>query len=298
MRKLVLISILTIGFLLSANFPLAAQGVLLKKDIYVGPDETQDNVITFGGEIVIEGRVKESVVAFGGRIVVFGEVDSSVVGIGAEITLHPSAVVHGDVVSIGGTLNRDPQAKIDGDTIFFETTDELWTSLKTALGGLFGLTLLPIILLIKIIALFVCLIIALLIALLFPRHVATASLEIRKNFWPVFGVGFLSIIIFAGLVLFSVFLSLIIIGLPLLITLIFIGLVIKMFSRVVIYAFFGEVLTKAFGTKNPALILQVVLGFLLVSLITFIPLLGTLVAFVLNIIGWGTVVKTRFGTRS
>ncbi|HHF42383.1 MAG TPA: hypothetical protein ENL38_01520, partial [Candidatus Aminicenantes bacterium] len=133
MRKLVLISILTIGFLLSANFPLAAQGVLLKKDIYVGPDETQDNVITFGGEIVIEGRVKESVVAFGGRIVVFGEVDSSVVGIGAEITLHPSAVVHGDVVSIGGALNRDPQAKIDGDTIFFETTDELWTSLKTAL---------------------------------------------------------------------------------------------------------------------------------------------------------------------
>ncbi|RLE00834.1 MAG: hypothetical protein DRI99_08195, partial [Candidatus Aminicenantes bacterium] len=162
----------------------------------------------------------------------------------------------------------------------------------------FGLTLLPIILLIKIIALFVWLIIALLIALLFPRHVATASLEIRKNFWPVFGVGFLSIIIFAGLVLFSVFLSLIIIGLPLLITLIFIGLVIKMFSRVVIYAFFGEVLTKAFGTKNPALILQVVLGFLLVSLITFIPWLGTLVAFVLNIIGWGTVVKTRFGTRS
>jgi hypothetical protein len=293
MRKHSLILILMTCFLFGASFPLNAQGVLLKKDIYVGATETQDNVITFGGEIIIE----ESVIAFGGSIVISGEVDNSVIGIGANITLHPSAIVRGDLVSIGGTLNRDPQAKIEGDTIFFETTEELWNSIKTALGGLFGLTLLPIILLIKVISLFVWLIIALLIALLFPRHVVNSSLEIRKNFWSVFGLGLLSIIIFAGLIILAAFLSIIIIGIPLLITLIFIGLAIKMFSRVVIYAFFGEVLTRAFGSKNPALILQVVLGFVFVSIVTFIPILGTLVALAFNIIGWGAVIKTRFGTR-
>lgn len=297
MKKNLEILIIFLCLLLGVNLPLPGQGMLLKRDIYVKKNETQDNVITFGGEIIIEGKVRESVIALGGNIVISGEVDNSVVGIGAKITLHPSARIHGDLVAIGGSVARDPLAIIEGDTIFFETSEELWHSIKTAVGGLFGLSLIPLILLIKLFSLIVWLIIALIITLLFPRQVVASSREIRRNFWSVFGVGLLSIIIFAGLIISAAFLSLILIGIPLLITLIFIGIALKLFSRVVIYVFFGESLTRAFGSKNPALILQVFLGFLFVSIVTFIPFLGTLVALIFNAMGWGAVIKTRFGTR-
>ncbi|HDJ23284.1 MAG TPA: hypothetical protein ENF17_05270 [Candidatus Aminicenantes bacterium] len=290
--------IISLFLVLGISWPLFAQGVILKRDIHIKKSDQQDNVISFGGQIVVEGKVRESVIAFGGKIIISGEVDNAVVGIGAEIILHPTAYIHGDLVSIGGSINRDPQAIIDGDTIFFETSEELWNSIKTALGGLFGLSFIPFILLVKLFSLIVWLIIALLLALLFPRQVVASAQEIRRNFWPVFGIGFLSIIIFAGLIISAALLSLILIGIPLLIILIFLGIALKLFSRVVIYIFFGESLTRALGSRNPALILQVIVGFLFVSIVTFIPLCGSLVAFIFNIMGWGAVIKSRFGTRS
>jgi hypothetical protein len=37
-------------------------------------------------------------------------------------------------------------------------------------------------------------------------------------------------------------------------------------------------------------------GLILVSIIMFIPLFGFLISFCLSIIGWGVVIKTKFGT--
>ena len=48
-------------FLSLGYVPLQGQGFMLQKDIYVAEDEVQDNVISFGGEIQIKGKVNESV---------------------------------------------------------------------------------------------------------------------------------------------------------------------------------------------------------------------------------------------
>ena len=112
-----LISTFSLLFLLSGFIPLQGQtSFTLTKDIVVAEDEVQKNVVSFGGNILIEGKVKESVIAFGGTIIVKGEVGEVVLGIGSTITLKHSAVIRGDVASIGGELTKEPGCTIEGET--------------------------------------------------------------------------------------------------------------------------------------------------------------------------------------
>ena len=242
----------------------------------------------------IADAIKEGAIAFGGTIIVEGEVGEVVLGFGTDITLKSSAIIKGDVVSIGGTLDKEPGAIIEGDTVSFgfETPEDLK---KFLTGGLFG-SLLPLLLIIKLITLFVWFILAIILGAIFPRQISFASSQLRTSFWPVFGTGLLSLIIFTGLVIFAALLSFIFIGIPILLSLIFIGIIIKIFGRVILFYFFGESLSRAFGKKQPAPLLAIILGFILVSIVSFIPILGALFSFVLSILGWGVVIRTKFGT--
>lgn len=281
-------------FLFLGSLPLYSQRVIVQKDIYVAEDEVQENVIAFGGDILIKGKVTESAVAFGGTIKIEGEVGEVVLGFGSKITLKSTAVIKGDVVALGGTLEKEPGTTIRGDTVYLKMEN-----LRDALGFLSGFgvaPLIPFLIIIKLLTLFIWLILALVMAAIFPRQLSLASTQIRKSFWPVFGIGFLAIIIFTGLVIFSVFLSFILIGIPILLALIFIAIIIKIFGRVTLFYFFGESLSRGFGAKQPSPLLSVVLGLILVGFIGFIPILGSLFSFVLSIIGWGATIRTKFGT--
>jgi len=290
-NKIVLVFILL--FFISGLLPLQSQQCFtLTQDIVVAKDKVQDNVISFGGKVLIEGEVKESVITFGGEVIISGEVGDVVIGFGSNITLKSSAVVRGDVISLGGTFNKEPGCIIEGDTIYFKTPEDIT---KFFFKGFMG-PFIPLLLIIKLISVFIWFILALLMVAFFPRQISFASSQIRKSFWPVFGTGLLSGIIYTGIVIFSAFLSLVLIGIPILLSLIIIGLIIKIFGRVVIFYFFGESLASAFGKGKISPFLAVILGLILVSLISFIPVLGVLFTFCLSIIGWGAVIRTKFGT--
>lgn len=293
MKNKRLIPLIVIFIFLASAF-LQGQSFVVQKDVLVEKGEVQENVVAFGGDIIIKGKVKESVVAFGGTITVEGEVGEVVLGFGSQINLRSSAIIKGDVVSIGGALEKEPGAVVRGDTVYFKIK-----SFKDLFGLLSGLSLAPLIpflIIIKLITIFIWFILALALAAIFPKQISLASSQIRKSFWPIFGTGLLTIIIFTGLVIFSALLSLILIGIPILIALVFIGIIIKIFSKVVIFHFFGESLSRAFGNKQPSPILAVILGLILVEFIGFIPIIGSLFSLVLSIIGWGAVIRTKFGT--
>ena len=279
--------------LFSGLSPLNGQGLVLQKNITVEELDTQDNVISFGGTILVKGTVTENVIAFGGNIIIEGEVGEAVVGFGTKITLRPTAQINGDVVSIAGELEKHPGAFVKGDTMtfFFNTPEAVKGLFKDGLPGL-----IPIILILKLISLVFWFMLAIIIAAIFPSQTMLASTQLRTSFWPTFGVGFLSIIVFTGLILFSAVLTLILIGIPILITLIALGIAVKIFGRIIIFYFFGESLARAFNKKNPAVIATVIFGFLLVSFVTFIPLIGSLFSAVISILGWGVIVRTKFGT--
>jgi hypothetical protein len=278
--------------------PLAAQQEFsVKRDVFVAAGETQDNVISFGGNVVVEGRVKQSVVAFGGTITVSGEVGEAVVGIGSNITLKPTAAIRGDVVSIGGRLDKEPGCSIAGDTVYFKASELGSRLFKQGLfKGIFAFPLFPIFLIIKLIGLFLWIIAALVVAALFPRPIARAAAAVRTSFWPVFGTGLLAVIIFTGLAIFAAILCFILIGIPIAIALFWAGLIIKVFGRVVLFYVLGESLLRAFGAKNISAIGASLAGLLVVSLVGFIPFVGFLFSLVLSILGWGAVIRTKFGT--
>ena len=74
------------------------------------------------------------------------------------------------------------------------------------------------------------------------------------------------------------------------------SLAVKIFGRIIIFYFFGESLVRAFNKKNPTTIAIILFGFLLVSFITLIPIIGTLFSGVISIMGWGAIIRTKFGT--
>jgi hypothetical protein len=275
----------TLLFLIFSSLPVFGQGFIMKKDILVDEDETEENVIGLGGEVYIKGHVLESVIAFGGKIIIEGSVSGdTVLGFGADITLKSSAKINGDVVILGGSLERESGSEVLGDVLHLETF-------------LPNLSLLELFFIFKLVGIFFWIILALLVAGIFPRQVTFASSQVRTSFWPVFGVGILGIILFSIAVTFSAMLSILLIGIPILLGLIFIGMAIKTFGRVVLFHFFGESIARAFGSKKISSLAAVMLGLFVVSLITLIPIIGSLFAGVLSILGWGVVIRTKFGTR-
>lgn len=262
--------------------------------VFVGKDEAQDNIISFGGHVTVEGKVRENIIVFGGSVTLSGEVGDSVVGFGSIITLKSTAVIGGDIASIGGTLSKEPGCVIEGDTVYFKGGEVIS---KLFRGSIFSFPFIPIILVIKLIGFFVWLLIGLFMAALFPRHLSLASSQVRSAFWPVVGTGLISLILFGGLVVVFALLSIVLIGIPFLLMLGALGLAIKIFGQVALFYFFGESLGKSFGRKSPVPAAAVVIGLIIVSFFKFIPILGFLFSFCLSIIGWGITIRTRFGTR-
>lgn len=285
--------------LLALGMPLAGQqSFMMKKDILVAADETQVNIFTLGGTILVEGTVKETAIAIGGTITVSGQVGEAVVGIGSHVVIKSTAVIDGDLVCLGGILEKEPGCFIGGDTIYFESsefTSEIFEG--NILKGIFSFTFIPIILIFKLIIFFVWLFLAFLGVGLFPKPIAFASDQLRKSFWPVFGIGLLALIIFTGIVVFAALLSIILIGIPVLLAIVGAGIVIKIFGTLVVFTFFGESLLRAFGSKNISTLGAVLMGLLFVSLIGLIPIVGFLFSFFLNVLGWGITIRTKFGTR-
>lgn len=280
-------------FVLSGFPYLNGQGFILQKDITVDKNEVQDNLVSFGGTILVKGKVTGAVIAFGGSIVIEGEVGQAVVGFGSDIALKSTAEIHGDVVAFSGKLEKHPGAVVSGDTVtfLFDVPEAFQNLFKNGLGGLIS-----VILIFKLISLIFWFILAVVIAAILPRQTSLAASQVRTAFWPTFGIGLLSIIIFTGLVIFAAILTLVLIGIPILITLVTVGIAVKIFGRVIIFCFFGQVLARAFNKKDPAIIAAVMFGFLLVSFIGFIPVIGSLFSMVISILGWGAVVRTKFGT--
>lgn len=280
-------------FFIFGFLPLNSQQCLtMTQDITIAENEEQDNVISFGGNVVIEGKVSESVVTFGGEVTISGEVGELVLGFGSNITLKSTAIIRGDVVSLGGKLEKEEGCLIQGDTVYFKGFEDFTKFFGKGFTG----ALIPLIIFFKLISVFITFLLALLITALFPRQITLASSQVRNSFWPVVGTGLLSIIAYIGLVIFATLLSFILIGIPILIALIIIGIVVKLFGRVVLFYFLGDSLIRAFGKDKVSVFGGMILGFILVSVVSFIPLFGGLFTFCLSIIGWGVVIRTKFGT--
>ena len=278
--------------------PTARAEISSQKEIHIAPGETQEEIISFGGHALIEGTVRGDVVVIGGSITVSGEVGQTVVGIGSRIIIKSTASIAKDLAALGGTLEKEPGCIIGGDTIYFQTrelSDRLFRD-GHLFDGLFSLSIIPIIIVIKLVMIFLWLIVAMMGAALFPKPIAFAAGEIRKHFWPTLGTGFVAILIFTMLMFFAAMLSFILIGIPIALALVVAGFIIKVFGRLAVFILLGESVLQAFRSRGASAMGAVLMGLLVFSLAGFVPILGFLFTLVMNAVGWGIAIRTKFGS--
>ena len=124
MKKILTLALFGLFVLAPLAVPPAARAeISSQKEIRIAPGETQEEIISFGGHVLIEGKVREDVVVIGGSITISGEVGQSVVGIGSRIVVKSTATIGKDLAALGGTLEKEPGCTIGGDTIYFQTRE-------------------------------------------------------------------------------------------------------------------------------------------------------------------------------
>lgn len=300
MKKILAAALLGLLVLAPLAAPPAARAeISSRKEIRVAPGETQEEIISFGGHVLIEGKVKGDVVVFGGSITISGEVGQSVVGVGSRIQVKSTASVAKDLAALGGTLEKEPGCAIGGDTVYFQTReigDRLFRE-GHVFDGVFSLSIIPIILAAKLVMILLWLIIALMGAGLLPRQIAHAGGEIRKRFWPDLGIGLLAIIVFLMVMFFAGMLCFILVGIPIAMALAVGGFIIWVFGRLAVLYFLGESALRSFRSTNITATSAVLMGLLVFSLAGFVPVLGLLFTLAMNAVGWGVALRTKFGTR-
>ncbi len=294
--SLALLALLALAPLLA---PAAARAeVSSGKDIHVAPGATQDKIFSLGGHVLIEGTVREDVMVIGGSITIAGEVKQSVVGIGSRVVVKPTARIGEDLAALGGTLEKEPGCSIGGDTIYFQTReigDKLFRD-GDFFGLLFAFPVIPVIVVIKLVIIFLWLFAAVLGAALFPKPVACAAGEIRKNFWPVFGTGLVALVVFLTLAIFAALLSVILIGIPIFLALIAGAFIVLLFGRLAVFHFLGRASLTALGSKRAGAMGTILCGLLVFSLAGFVPILGFFFGLIMNAVGWGVAIRTKFGS--
>ncbi len=73
------------------------------------------DVATFGGPTVVSGTVKGDVATFGGPVSIDGTVDGDVAAFGGMVKLGPKSSVGGDIAIVGGQVDRAEGAQVSGE---------------------------------------------------------------------------------------------------------------------------------------------------------------------------------------
>ncbi|WP_224240814.1 bactofilin family protein [Hyalangium gracile] len=271
----------------------------------VRKDDSVDNAVVYGSNLVVRGHVEEDVVAFGGNVDIYGSVEGDANAFGGNITLHPGAVVDGDVSAIGGNVIREEGAHVNGSTESFGGSNvgalvagEVKKSLKKEFrnkdaaaededddhggGGLPWF-------IIKFAALFG---LGFLGQLFFPARMKDLSTEIRTQPIKSTMVGVLGAV---ALFPISLVLTITIIGAPVAAALWLMAMLVTVLGFTAVASEIGLRVPIMRGRKTQAVVLA--LGLVILLAMTSIPVLGWFVLFAACFMGFGAALLTRFGHR-
>jgi hypothetical protein len=281
---------------LSAALPFCAAevrasepGVAIFSDVHVPKGETRrDDVVCIGGKAVIDGTVEGQVVVVGGSLEFSGEA-RNVVTVLSPAKFHPGARIRGDNVHILGEMEKSAGVEFDGEQV------DVGSRLPHGVQRIFSRGLLGLFVLLRVIGLVVSCLVILLIALLIPDRIERMSEALHERWPSSLGFGLLACL---GVVVIVVGLAVTIIGIPFAILVGVTAKILGLMGVTAILLLLGRKLGTEVGLLSDASALwtTVLVGFGVVALVRFIPVLGELVWFVLGIIGLGLVLVTKLGS--
>jgi hypothetical protein len=263
------------------------------EDAYVDYDElVRGDVVVFGADVLIEGRVKGNVVVMGG-----------------DAELIEGAEIEGDVVVLGGMLEEDIDVVIDGERVVLR--DFPFNNLSVDWGfenQLFSFVFIPV-------QFFISLILSFLVVFFMKDRVVRGQQHVYSSVLKSFGAGFLvSFIGFFAVLLLFIVLLITLIGIPLAIILILACVGVFIIAQTVFVYALGLKVSDAvrIDAGNPfavilvgtaVLYLPMLLGYGIslwpfgAPLGTLFKVFGSLLGTFGYIVGLGALFLSRFGAR-
>lgn len=276
--------------------------------------ETANDLVVIGSSATVRGRVRDAVVAIGGNVLVDGEVQGDVVAVMGSIKLGTNANVRGDAVAVLGAIHLEPGAKIRGDTVAVggrvtrgegaEIGGEMMSITLPGFGWLSEMggwvsecvfKLRPLSFKVGwvwvLAAMF--LLLYLLVALAFPRPVQACVDEITRRPATTLLMGLLTKLLIPIVTLILVATGIGVFIVPFLFAaLMFAGIL----GKVALLVYFGRQLGLQFGaTPPPPPLLALLIGWVLVTLLYLVPVLGMVVYGVTGVWALGAAVMAMFG---
>lgn len=232
-----------------------------------------------------------------------GSIDGKVKGdlnlVFSSVYLGKNAEIEGDLSAVFSSVSKHPNVKIKGDKNFVFSPEEgttkkvklfkyEWKWIKES-PVLTGISILW-----KILISFGYLIVAILIYLFIPRHLEVMNEAINKNIIITFLFGLLATILIVPVGILLVISIIGILLIPVYVLLIILAVIV---GEVVVAYSAGEKISRSLNLAISPLAFLII-GAILLLILGLIPLIGSLMWFVITVLGLGSIVLTKFGTKS
>jgi len=259
------------------------QKVTVFEDVIIGPDQTWNNVVVVGGDVVVEGAVSDSVVVVGGDVTVRAgarvgydrgkdEDDAAIVSVFGDVVVEAGADVSGRMVDVAGgagealtTAFVDPVAK-----------PWKWTSIVS-----------------WIVSTVFAAVAAVIVVAIAPRKIAAVRDRARHHFFSSLGWGALGLII--GVPVITILLIVTVIGLLVVIPWLAIVVpIILLFGYVAVAALLGRLILGEREDRRSQIMVAAVLGVVILSVVRWIPYAGAIILAVVVLVGLGAVITAMW----
>lgn len=238
------------------------------------------NLTTFGGTVVVNGKVQGDILAFNSNIVIAGTVDGNIDIYGGSVTLQSDSYVHGDVHLYGGRWVGDQNTHLSG-TVIDETKHVNWLFAGSGFSFIFWILLAWVGL-------------GFLLTSSLPEHVMIVRTTVVNNTRRSAIIGLLSALLALPVIIVLVAL---ILSIPLVI-IVGLGLVAAWtLGTVAVGWLIGEYILSRVAPHQNTRTMQVVVGLTVLVLAGSLPYIGWLISLGAGLLGLGAVFLSRFGTR-
>ncbi|MHB1457624.1 MAG: bactofilin family protein [Armatimonadota bacterium] len=233
--------------------------VKVGQDITIKAGETVRNVTTVRGDITIKGHVTESVIAVLG-----------------DIHVTSGGVVDGDVFTIRGNITKEPGAVIHGKQSMSGNMEKAKPHTAFPFIGFLLLSLFVVVL----------------VTVFFPQRMQVISDVIQdRPGWSWVNGMFASFLI----VPIAIMLLVTIIGIPIIVVEVLLVALLWIVGKVAVDYALGKRLSSTINRPINSIVVAAIIGEILLSLISLLPILGGILVYMITVIGFGAVITTGFG---
>jgi hypothetical protein len=251
----------------------------------------RDQVVAIFGNILIEGETRDAVAVFGNiKLGSNAVVSGDAVTVFGNVAMGPSAKIKGDVVAVGGAVDRAEGATIGGQIMSFpgfgwvgDWVEHCLLKLRPLAPRIGWLWVLP----------GAFFLLYLLVALALPRPVNACLEEITRRPATTLMIGLLTKILLPFVIFILLATGIGVFVVPFLLAALFFAAIL---GKVALLQYVGRQLGRQFGggaLETP--LLAFVVGWVLITLLYFVPVLGLVVFGVTGIWALGAAVMAMFG---